>query len=112
MGHFRKSSYAYLLYKYRTILTAITSTTTIHKGNTITAIVDAKKNIYIIFACYIQGEGISAPRMAGDLIVGSKWGRIQFLFHWCTLQVGCPHQFRTLTVERSPQRALVTKLAF
>ena len=54
MGHFRKSSYAYLLFKNGTILITITSTTSIHKGKATTATINAKKNIYIIFACYVQ----------------------------------------------------------
>ena len=54
MGHFRESPYAYLLFKHCTILTTITFTTSIHKGKATTATINAKKNIYIIFACYIQ----------------------------------------------------------
>ena len=54
MGHFWESSYAYLLFKNGTILTTINSTTYILKGKATTATIDAKKNIYIIFACYIQ----------------------------------------------------------
>ena len=53
-----------------------------------------------------KSEGISASRKARELILGSNWGRIQFPIRWCK------SQFRTLTVERSPLNALVTKLAF
>ena len=59
-----------------------------------------------------KGEGISASRRARELILGPNWGRIQFPIHWCTLQAWWPHQGRTLTVERSPLSALVTKLGF
>ena len=54
MGHFRESSYAYLLFENCTILTTITSTTFIHKGKATTATINAKKSVYIIFACCIQ----------------------------------------------------------
>ena len=54
--HFRVSSYAYLLFKNGTILTTIPSTTSMHKGKATTATINAKKNIYIISACYIQRE--------------------------------------------------------
>ena len=54
-GHYwRESSYAYLLVKIGTILTTITSITFILKGKATTATINAKKNIYFIFACYIQ----------------------------------------------------------
>ena len=43
MGHFRESSYAYLLLKNCTMLTTITSTTSIHKGKATTATINAKK---------------------------------------------------------------------
>ena len=59
-----------------------------------------------------KGEGISASRRVREFILGSNWGRIQFPVQWCTPQVWWPHQIRTLTVERSPPSALVTKLAF
>ena len=59
-----------------------------------------------------KGESVSASRMTRELILGSKWGTIQFPIHCCTLQVCWLHQGRTLTVEISPQSALVTKLAF
>ena len=50
--------------------------------------------------------------MARELFLGSIWRRIEFPIHWCTLQVWWPHQGRILTVDRSPQSALVRKLAF
>ena len=53
-----------------------------------------------------KGEGISASRRARELILGSNWGRIQLPIHWCTLHC------RTLTVDRSPLSALVTKISF
>ena len=112
MGHFRESSYAYLLFKNGTILTTITSTTSIHKGKATTATINAKKTSTLFLPVTYKGEGISASRRARELILGSNWGRIQFPIHWCTLQVWWPHQGRTLTVERSPLSALVTKLAF
>ena len=59
-----------------------------------------------------KGDDISASKMARELILGSNWGRIQFPIQWCRLHVWYPHQFRTLTVERSPLTALVKKLAF
>ena len=111
MGHFRESSYAYLLFKNATILTTITSITSLHKRKATTASINAKKNIYVIFACYIQREGISTSRRARELILGSNLGRIQFPINWCKLHVWWPHQGRTITVKRSPLSALVTKLA-
>ena len=54
MGHFRESSYAYLLFKNGTILIIITSTTSIHKGKATNATVNAQKKHYVIFACYIH----------------------------------------------------------
>ena len=55
MGHFRESSYAYLLFKHCTILTTITSTTLIHKGKTTTATINAKKkHLSFVLACYMQ----------------------------------------------------------
>ena len=50
---FTASSYTYLLYKNGTILTTITSTKSIHKGNVATATIKAKI-ISTFFACYIQ----------------------------------------------------------
>ena len=44
--------------------------------------------------------------------MGSNWDKIQFPIHWCRLHQWRQHQFCTLTVERSPLSALVTKLAF
>ena len=55
-------------------------------------------------------EGISAYRMARELILRSNWGEVKFPIHWCTLLV--PLQGHTLTVERSTIRTLVTNLAF
>ena len=37
MGHFRGSSYAYLLFKNGNIITTITSTKSIHRGKAATA---------------------------------------------------------------------------
>ena len=54
MGHFSESSYANLLFKNGTILTTITSTISIHEGKATTATINAKKNFYLIFACYIR----------------------------------------------------------
>ena len=56
-GHFRETSDAYLLFKNGTILNTITSTKSIHKEKSTTATINAKKNIYIIFACYVQRVG-------------------------------------------------------
>ena len=111
MGHFRESSYAYLLFKSGIILTTITSTSSIHKGKTTTATINAKKSALFLPVTY-KGEGISASRKARELILGSNWGIIQFPIHWYTLRVWWPHQGRTLTVERSTLSALSTKLAF
>ena len=99
-------------FKNGTILTTITSTTSIHKGKATTATINAKKTSTLFLPVTYTREGISASRRARELILGSNWGRIQFPIHWCTLQVWWPHQGRTLTVERSPLSALVTKLAF
>ena len=112
MGHFRESSYAYLWFTNCTILTTITSTTSIHKGNASSATINTKKTSRLFLPVTYKGEGFSASRRARELILGSNWGRIQFPIHWCRLHVWCPHQCRTLTVERSPLSALVTKLAF
>ena len=106
MGHFRESSYAYLLFKNGTILTTITSTTSIHKGKATTATINAKRTSTLFLPV------TSGSRRAEELILGSNWCRIQFPINWCRLQVWCLHQFRTLTVERSPLSAFVTKLAF
>ena len=111
MGHFRWSSYAYLLFKNGNILTTITSTTSIHKGKATTATISAKKTSTLFLPVTYKRKGISTSRRARELIQGSNWGRIQFPIHWCRLQVW-PHQGRTLTVGRSPLSALVTKLAF
>ena len=71
------------------------------------------KRTYTLFVpLTYKGEGITAFRRARELIMRSNWGRIKFPIHWCRLHVWLPHQFRTLTVERSPLNALVTKLAF
>ena len=51
--HFRESCYAYLMFKNGTILTTIISTTSIHIKKATTATINAKQNIYLIFACYI-----------------------------------------------------------
>ena len=62
MGHFRESSYAYLLFKKGFTLTATTSTTSIHKGKAATATIAialTPKNVYMIFAFLSKGEGIS-----------------------------------------------------
>ena len=112
MGHFRESSYDNLSLKNGTILSTITSTTSIHKGKATSATIDAKKTSTLFLPVTSKGEGISGSRRARKLILGSNWGRIQFPIHWCRLQVFWPHQFRTLTVKRSPLRALVTKLEF
>ena len=86
MGHFRQSSYAYLVFKNGTILTTITYTTSINKGKPTTATINTKKK-YIILPVTYKGEDISASRSARELILGSTWGGIQFPIHWCTLQV-------------------------
>ena len=113
MGHFRESSYAYIFFQNGTILTTITSTTSIHKGKATTATINVQKKTFMLFLPVIyKGEGMSASRRVGELILGSNWGRIQFPIHWCTLQVWWPHHGRTLPVERSPLSALVTKIAF
>ena len=112
MGHFRESSYAYLLFKHCTILTTINSTTSIHKGKATVATINAKKISTLFLPVTCKGEDISTSRRARELILGSNWGRIQFPIHWCTLNVWWPHHGRTLTVRISPISALVTKLAF
>ena len=112
MGHFRESSYAYLLFENGIILTTITSTASMHKAKATTATINAKKTSTFLLAVTYKGEGISASRRDRELILGSNWAKIQFPIHWCALQVWWPHQGRTLTVERSPVSALVTKLAF
>ena len=113
MGHFRESSYAYLLFKNGTILTTMTTTTTIPTRKTATThTIIARKDIFAIFPVVYNKEGILASSRARQLILGSNWGRIEFPVHWCTLHVWWPHQGRTLTVQRSTLSALVTKLAF
>ncbi len=112
MGHFRESSYAYLLFKHCIILTNITITASIHKGKTTTATINAQKTSTLFLPVTYKGESISTSRRAREFILRSNWGRIQFPIHWCTLQVWWPHQGRTLTVERSPLSALATKLLF
>jgi len=87
MGHFRESSYAYLLFKNGTILTTITSTTSIHKGKATSATINGEKTSTLFLPVSSKGEGISGSRRARELILGSNWGRIQFPIHWCTLQV-------------------------
>ena len=70
MGHFRESSYAYLLFNNGTILTTITSTTSIQKEKATTATIKGKKNIYIIFAC----KGKVSPILEG--LESSFWDQI------------------------------------
>ena len=62
MGHLRESSYAYLLLKNGTVLTAITSTITIHKGKPTTATINAKKTSTLFLPVTYKGEGVSASR--------------------------------------------------
>ena len=110
MGHFRQSSYAYLSFKKCTILT--TTTLSPHpyiKERQQEPPSTPKITSKLFFPVTYKGEGISASRRARELIMGSNWGKIQFPIHWCTLQVWWPHQGRTLTVERSPLSALVTR---
>ena len=71
----------------------------------------SKKCLHYFCPSHPKGK-VSPVLRARELIVGSNWGEIQFPIRWCRLQGWCPHQFRTLTVERSPLSALVTKLAF
>ena len=72
MGHFRESSYAYLMFKNGTILTIITSNTYIHKGKATTATIDGKKKS--TYLCLLHLKGKVSPVLEG--LVTSLWGQI------------------------------------
>ena len=68
MCYFRESCYVYLLFKNDTI----TSTTSIHKGNSRTATIDAKKNLH--YLGLLHPERKLSPVLKG--LESSFWGSI------------------------------------
>ena len=78
MGHFRETSYAYLLFKNGTILTTITSTTSIHKGKATTATLNAKKHLHNF--CLLHPKGKVSPVLEG--LESSFWGQIVVEFNF------------------------------
>ena len=97
MGRFRKSSYAYLLFKNRTILTTITSTATIHKGNAITGIVNAKKHLH--YFCLLHPKGKVSPVLKG--LESSFWGQIGVQFDFQSTGADLPPPIGSKTSIRS-----------
>ena len=77
------------------------------ESTTPTHTIVAEKNLFR-YVCLLSSMGKVSLLLLG--LESSNWGRIQFLINWCTLHVWWSHQGRTLTVERSPISAMVTKM--
>ena len=75
MGHFRESSYDYLLFKNGTILTTITSTKSIHKEKATTATIK-----WLPYFCLLHTKGKLSPLLEG--LESSFWGQIGVEFNF------------------------------
>ena len=95
MGHFRKSSYAYLFLKSGTILTTITSTTSIHKGKATTVTINAKKHLSHFSLLHTKGK--VSPLLEG--LESSFWGQIgvEFNFQSTLAHYRCRGRIRATT---------------